>query len=217
MDVAANDAIGPAAARLGDHGVLEIADIFDRVLYPVLQVGRQRPVAKAERPPGDVEPGVQRQRQGVGIIADEGQPLGVFNDAVELVAVQHQEAPPVGSHVDGVSQHHDPAEAAADEGSETLVVVSRNIDDLGALARLAQKLLDDVVMFLTPRPVPLQPPSIDDVANQVQVVGLRMLQEVQQKIDITSTSPKMNVRDKDRTITSFICGKSVHRSSTNHL
>lgn len=197
VDMAADDSVDFALSGLGDHRVLEMADVFDGVLDLVFQVGRQRPIAEAHLAAGPVEPGVQRKCRGIGMIADEGQPFGVFDDPVEFVAVQNEIAPAIGSDVDGVAHDRHPAEAAAGEVAEGFVMVAGDVDDAGSLARLAQKLLDDVVMFLAPIPSPLHAPTVYDVADEIEIVGLGVFQEVQQELGVTSTGTEMNVRNPD--------------------
>ena len=51
-------------------------------------------------------------------------------------------------------------------------------DDLRPLARLAQQLLDDVVMGLWPVPGATQAPAVDDVADQIQPFAFRVAQEI---------------------------------------
>ncbi len=74
------------------------------------------------------------------------------------------------------------AEVHAGKGSQELVVISGNIDDPRALARLAQQLLHHVIAALRPVPVALQPPAVHDIANQNQRVRLMVAQEIEQKI-----------------------------------
>jgi hypothetical protein len=76
----------------------------------------------------------------------------------------------------------DAAEMGSQEAAEELVVVARNIDNSRALAALAQDLLNHIVVELRPVPRPLQPPAIRNVADQVNRLGVIVLQEVEQKI-----------------------------------
>ena len=82
----------------------------------------------------------------------ERQPARALHDAVEQVAVDHQQAAAVGGGVDRLVADLDAAERMREEVARELVVVAGNEDDLRALARLAQDLLHDVVVRL--RPVP---------------------------------------------------------------
>ena len=86
------------------------------------------------------------------MVAQMGQPFGVFDHAVELVAMHDQEAPAVGHFVHDLVHHDDLAEIVFGILAGELVVVTGNEGHLGALAGLAQDLLHHVVMGL--RPVP---------------------------------------------------------------
>ena len=71
-------------------------------LTALLQVGRQRPVGQAEPPAHALNQMFERSSSVVGLVAEEGEPLGVAHDAVEAVAVDDQEAAAVGGLVDGL-------------------------------------------------------------------------------------------------------------------
>ena len=210
MNMAADDAVDAAAPCLGHHRLLVVADVLDGVLDLVLQVGRQRPVGKAQAAPRLVEPQVGRQRGVVGSVADECQPLGVLDDAVELVAVQHQEAPAVGGDMDRFRQHDDAAEAVPGEVAEAFVVIARDVDDARALASLAQQFLDDVVVRLMPVPGAAHPPDIDDVADEIEVIGLGRPQEIEEKLGIAALGAEVNVRYPDRAVTVASLGHCIH-------
>src|SRR3546814_5180625 len=53
--------------------------------------------------------------------------------AVKLVAVQHQQAAPVGGHVDAMLDYLDPAEVEPGIVPEQFVMVARNVDDARAV------------------------------------------------------------------------------------
>ncbi len=93
--------------------------------------------------------------------------------------MDYQDALAVSGLVNGVGDHHYTAEVTTRIAPEDLVVVPRHVDDLGPFARLAQDLLDDVVVALRPVPGLAQPPAIEDVPDQVEVVGLRAANKVE--------------------------------------
>ena len=62
MDMAADDAVEAAAARLIGQRIGKRANILHGVLDPELQVGRQRPILVAEHPAPQVEVAVDPQR-----------------------------------------------------------------------------------------------------------------------------------------------------------
>ena len=78
-------------------------------------------------------------------------------------------------------------------------MVARQIDDAGALARLAQKLLHDVVMMLRPEPAGTQLPAIDDIADQIDRVGIVVAQEIEKMLGLTAARAEMHIGNKERT------------------
>src|SRR5665647_3492826 len=79
---------------------------------------------------------------------------------------------------------------------QELVVIAGDVDDLGALARLAQHFLREVVVRLRPVPAGLQRPAIDDIANQVDGIGIMAAEKVQQSFGLRAAGPEVNVGDK---------------------
>ena len=82
--------------------------------------------------------------------------------------------------MDGVFHDVDAAEMGAVIVAQELVVIAGDVDDLGALAGLAQQLLHEIIVRLRPVPVGLQRPAVDDIANQIDRVGVVVAQEIQQ-------------------------------------
>jgi len=74
----------------------------------------------------------------------------------------------------------DHAEVRAEIIAQEFVVIAGEIDNARALAALAQDLLDDVIVRLRPIPRPFQAPAIDDIADQIDCLGVVKTQEVQQ-------------------------------------
>ena len=146
------------------------------------------------------ERAVGPQRQLVAAVAEEGQPLGIAHDDIELVAVDHEIAPPVGGGVHGLVLDLDAAEVGTAVLAQRLVVVAGYEHDARALARLAQQLLDDVVVRLRPDGAAPDPPEVDDVAHEVDGLGVVFLQEIEQQIGLRCPRPQMHVRDKQRAI-----------------
>src|SRR6476619_236999 len=82
VDMAADDAVDPAPARLFGQRPLEIVDIADGFLDPALQIGGERPIIIAELAAPEIVPVVDGQEEVVGLVAQYGEPTGVFDDAV---------------------------------------------------------------------------------------------------------------------------------------
>jgi len=80
------------------------------------------------------------------------------------------------------------------------VVVARNINDLGPLARQPEDLLHHVVVGLRPVPAAGQLPAVEDVADQVEPLALDVADEVEQELGLATLGAQMDVGDEDRAI-----------------
>ena len=129
----------------------------------------------------------------IGVVAEIGQPALVVDDGVELVAMDDQQAPAVGCFVDGSVGNDYAAEMHALELAGELVVIAGDIGDVGALARLAQQFLHDVIVALRPVPAAPQPPAIDDIADQIDDVGVMVAQEIDQELGLRRLRAEMDV------------------------
>jgi hypothetical protein len=73
----------------------------------------------------------------------------------------------------------------------SLVVVAGQIHHLGAVLGARQQPMQDMLMRVRPEPSLAQAPAVDDVADQIQVVGLDVLQEIQQTISLATSSTEV--------------------------
>jgi len=67
-------------------------------------------------------------------------------------------------------------------------VIAGQINDARAFARLPQKLLHDVVMILWPIPALTSVATIDDIADQVDRVGIVIAEEVEELLGLAATA-----------------------------
>src|SRR5262249_15048538 len=139
----------------------------------------------------------------------EREPLGVLEGGIEVVAVDHQVVPAVGRHVDRLLHNLDAAEVGSVELTQESVVVARDVDKANPAVRRAQQNLDDVVMGRRPVPFRTQPPPVDNIADQVDGLGLMVTQEVDQAIALAATVPEVHVRQEQRTISARPVGQPV--------
>ena len=197
VDVTAHHAVSAAAAGLARDRGLEVTHVRDRSLDLELQIARQAPVRQPHAGAQHVEPPVHPQREFVGGVAQVGQPAGALDDAVEQVPMRDPQQAPVGGAVQALVQHLDTAETVLHVAARELVVIAGNVDDASALACLAQDLLNHIVVRLRPVPVLAQLPAVDDVAHQVQRLGIDPPQEVQQRRSLTARRTQMQVGDPD--------------------
>jgi hypothetical protein len=129
----------------------------------------------------------------------------VLHHAVEQIAMHHPEPAAGGGHVDGVLAHGDVAESHAVELARHFVVVAGHVDHFRALARLAQQLLHHVVVALRPVPATAQLPAVDDVAYQIEHVGLVVLQEIEQIRGLATGRAEMDIGQPDGAVA--MCGR----------
>ena len=101
--------------------------------------------------------------------------------------------------MDGVLDHLDAAEMGAVIVAQEFVVIAGQVDEAGALARLAQKLLHHVVVRLRPIPARAQLPAVDDIADQIDRLGIVIAQEVEQTFGLAAARAEMNIRNKEST------------------
>ena len=118
---------------------------------------------------------------------------------VEHVAVHDQITPAVGGLVDRGLDHVDAAEMGAVIVAQELVVIAGQIDDARALARLAQQLLHHVVMVLRPEPAGAQLPAVDDVADQINGLGIVIAQKADELIGLATARAEMHIGNKEST------------------
>ena len=75
MNMAAHDAVEAARAGLASDGILETADIFDRIFHLLLEIGGQRPVGEAEARARTVLHSLaQFEGARIGPVAQTGEP-----------------------------------------------------------------------------------------------------------------------------------------------
>ena len=140
------------------------------------------------------------EREVVGLVAEQREPARLRHDEIEHVAVHDQIAPAVGGLVHGMLDHLDAAEMRAVIAAQEFVVVAGDVDEPRALARLAQQLLHDVVVRLRPVPGRAQRPAVDDVADEIEGVGVVPAQEVEELVGLAAARAEMHVGDEKRAI-----------------
>src|SRR5215467_1055106 len=126
-----------------------------------------------------------------------GEPTRLGHYEVEMIAMDDQVAAAVGAIMDEALCNLDAAEMGAVVLTQKLVVIARHVDHAGAFARLTQQLLDDIVMSLGPIPSRSQAPTVDDVADQVDGIGVVMAQKVEKKVRLAPACAKMDVRNEE--------------------
>ena len=136
-------------------------------------------------------------REGIGVVAEMGEPARLGHHEVEMVAVDDEIRRPSAPSWMARSHDLDAAEMGAVIVAQELVVIAGHVDDSRALARLAQQLLDDVVVRLRPIPARSQLPAVDDVADEIDRLGIVVPQEVEQEISLATARAEMHVGDEE--------------------
>ena len=196
VDVTANhtDAVlRPGILR--DH-VFEAADEVRRLLDLPLDRCRQRPVAKPQRPADEVEPLVEQQQEVVADITDHREPAAVADHGIKLVAVHDEQLAVVGRHVDELVGDLD-ATQVVDEVPQELVVISGRVEHLRPAANQFNKPAENEAVGVVPVPGALQPPAVDEVADDVEVLGLDAVDEVEKRLGVSELTAQMNIADED--------------------
>ena len=197
MDVAAQNHVDAMPARVRHHGLFEGADEADSAFDLVLAPLREGPVRQSEVAPHAGDMAVEPDGEVVSPVAQQREPAHVAYHRVELVAVQDEHRAAIGAAVNGFLLHFYAAEIGANIVAEELVVIARNVDDAGALADLAQQLLHHVVVALRPVPALAQAPAVDDVADQIDRIGLVDLEEIEEDRRLAATCSQMNIREEE--------------------
>jgi len=178
VNVATDHAIEPATPYRVHHRILEVIDEADRALYFAFGVPRQGPVTgNAQRAPHEREPGIEAHEQVVGNVAKHRNPAVVARDLVEFIAVQNGVAPPIRRDMDVLLHELDVAERGADIFPQDFVMVAGNEYHPGAMACPLEHLLDEGVLLPRPVDAPAHGPEIDDIADQVEMLGFEVTQE----------------------------------------
>jgi hypothetical protein len=99
--------------------------------------------------------------------------------------VHDEIAPAVGAGVHRVALDGDAAEPHPAIVAQRLVVIAGNKHEVGALARLAQQLLQHIVMGLRPVDAALDAPEVDDVPDEIDAGGFVAAEEIEESFGLT--------------------------------
>ncbi len=79
------------------------------------------------------------------------------------------------------------------EASQKFVVIARNVDDARAFPTLPQYFLNNIIVELRPIPRTLQPPSVSNVADQINGLCIIVPKEIKQQVSLATTGPQMHI------------------------
>ncbi len=197
VNMAANDAGGAVAARHGRQSCLVLGHKLDRRLGLEFQKCRQRPVAETHHPPQPVEVKVDVENPVVQVGTQLFQQMIEMRQAIRLMPVNHEVFFPVRSRMHGLARHCHAAEPHAHELLDEFVVVAGDINDRGLLAAFSQQLLNQHVVIIAPKPPELQFPTVNEIADQIQIFAIHFAQEFQQLAHPRMARAQMDVGDPD--------------------
>ena len=116
---------------------------------------------------------------------------------IEFIAVQNQVAFANGIFVDGITADFNAAKIHAAVVSQAVVVIAGNENDARALAGLAQKLLQHIIVGLWPMRAALDLPEIDDIANEVIGFSVRIAKKIKKRFGLAIAHSQMHVGYKN--------------------
>ena len=99
--------------------------------------------------------------------------------------------------VNAIAQDLEISETGTGELAEILIVVARYVDHPRAVFGLAKDGAYDVVMLLRPVKCLAQAPQIDHIAHEVQILGVDLAKEVEQRGCVAASGAEVNIRDED--------------------
>src|SRR6202521_2014474 len=105
--------------------------------------------------------------------------------------------------MDSVFHDVDAAEMRAVIIPQKFVVIAGDVDDLGTLARLAQHLLYEIIVRLRPVPVGSQRPAVDDIADEIDGIGVVAAKKVEQSVGLRTAGSEMYIGDKQSAAAPF--------------
>jgi hypothetical protein len=90
---------------------------------------RQRPVREAKPAAHSIQYRIDTKRCDVRFVPKEREPLGMSDDDIELIPMDHQIPPVVSSLVHNTIGHLDATEVGTQKASEELIVIARDVND----------------------------------------------------------------------------------------
>lgn len=193
VDVAADDPIKAFFDCLTSDGVFKVGDKFDCLFDALFEKSGQRPVRQADLAAHVVEPAVKDDGHVVGPTAEHSQPFVIAHYTIKLISMDDEDAAAIGGGVNGAFKDLDLADDEARIISRKLIVVAGHKDYAGAFAGLTQQLLQHVIVRLRPKPPLSQPPTIDDVTDQIEIFTLGALKKIEQQIGLAAGGAEVHV------------------------
>ena len=94
-----------------------------------------------------------------------------------------------------ILMNFDVAESMIHAIAQCLIVIPGYVNDLCAMFSLSQDGAYDIGVLLRPVEIFFNAPEVNDIADQKKVIRLNGMQKMQKCFGLTTSKPKMNVRD----------------------
>ena len=195
MDVATDDAIETPAAGFGGESSFEPIDRFDGSFHLVFQPCRERPIRVTKPAPQRIEPAIDNECCRVGPVTQKRQEFCIAHDAIERVTVDNQQVLALRGRVRGFGAKPDTPDFKAHRQPITkqLIMVTGNVSDLSAVSGMAQDKPQYLVVVIVPVPRFPQPPPVDDIPYQIQMLATDLTKKIREKVTAASTSAEVSI------------------------
>ena len=80
------------------------------------------------------------------------------------------------------------------------VVIAGNVKNLGAVAALGKHQFHDPLVDRRPVPAAVQQPEVEDVAHQIEVLGIMVFEKIQKIVAVSVAGAEVEVGEPDGTI-----------------
>jgi hypothetical protein len=207
MDVSADYSVVSAFAGVVCQVLLKPKNEVNCFLDTPFEIARQAEITKSNAMAQLIVSSVDGQDEIISTISQEAQPGRDGTNTIKHVTVCDQITKAVRAHM--ICLVHDADASKRDtvgyHGPQELVVVASNEYDFGALFGMSQYATHHVGVALSPAPaVLLDPPGVDDVTHQIQLIGGVVLEEIVEQICLAVSGAKVHV--------TYEYGSVVHRT-----
>jgi len=107
----------------------------------------------------------------IGSAAQNGKETATRHNTVELVAVSNQKTSSIRRLMRIFIMNFDITKTLPIKIPQQFIMITGNVNDLRALFGFSQNRAHDIVVFLRPMKTPAHAPKINNIANQVKIVG----------------------------------------------
>jgi hypothetical protein len=108
----------------------------------------------------------------------------MLGEMVETVAMDHQQPAAIDGDMDEAVAKFHVAEGVWPEWPEEFVMVPGDIEHARASFEHPENASDDVAGGVVPEKASLHFPTVDDVADEVEAVGLEMTEEIEEPVGL---------------------------------